>query len=266
MVGERDPGRYGASFADVYDAWYPGGNEAEVVTHLQRHLRTGSSILELGVGTGRLALPLGSAGFEVLGMDASPEMLTVLRSKDPSRSVRAVLADAGDPSGWDAAGARGPFDCVLAACNLLLNLADAGEQHACVAAVAQRLSPGGIFVVELQPIDRGHSDEVTFAMSEVSVGSPVVITTEGNPLTGAIDGEHIELHDDGSARFRPWSVCPLDLARLDRWCEDYGLELTERSSDYSLGAWTTGSITSVSTYHNSGADRPGPHGDRHPIP
>jgi len=76
----HDVGSYGRSFADVYDAWYSDVSDVvATVTHVRELSRNGR-ILELGVGTGRIALPLADAGLDVVGIDASGEMLDVLRA------------------------------------------------------------------------------------------------------------------------------------------------------------------------------------------
>ncbi|MCZ7631079.1 MAG: methyltransferase domain-containing protein [Microthrixaceae bacterium] len=183
MPASDDPGRYGANFADVYDAWYPGGDEHLVVAHLAGHLPRGARVLELGVGTGRLALPLAAAGFDVVGLDASTEMLEAMERKDPAGSVHAVRADAGDPSGWDTAGVAGSFDGILAACNLVLNLASPSQQRACVTGAAVRLRVGGVLIVELQQIQPDTSGEVTYELSTAKGDAPVVMATQTDPVT-----------------------------------------------------------------------------------
>lgn len=245
-----DPGRYGSSFADVYDLWYPGGDEGEVVALLSRHLRHGARILELGVGTGRLALGLSAAGFEVVGLDASPEMLAVMAAKKGASSVPRVVADAARPATWPAAGLHGTFDCVLAACNLLLNLPSPDAQREALRGAVRHLDTGGILAVELQEISAPRDGEVDFGLSDAGGGTPVVISTETDPCTGAVEGRHIELPPDGGARVRPWSVCPLELTTLDRWCGEAGLHLLERHGSWSGEMWDPDShAPAVSVYH-----------------
>lgn len=89
-----DPATYGRSFADVYDAWYPTDEvTGATVAHVAALAGPGGSVLELGVGTGRLALPLAERGLSVTGLDASPDMLDRLAAKDPDGRVRAVPGD-----------------------------------------------------------------------------------------------------------------------------------------------------------------------------
>ena len=104
-------------------------------------------VLELGVGTGRLALPLAATGLEVHGIDTSPSMLDRLRAKGeatgpgPGR-VEGLLGDMASDL------PAGPFRLVFAAYNTLFNLRTLAEQEACFRAVAARLAPAGRFVVE----------------------------------------------------------------------------------------------------------------------
>jgi SAM-dependent methyltransferase len=234
-----DPGRYGRSFADVYDRWYPGGDEGAVVEHLLRLLAPGSRVLELGVGTGRLAIPLADAGFEVTGLDASEEMLARLESKAGPR-VRAVLGDAASPSAWP----PGPFSAVLAACNLLLNLADPEAQRRCIHRAAEVLAPGGVLIVELQRLADSPSERPELEVRTVEEDVVVLIATRTDPTSAVVTGNHVELRDGEPVRLRPWAIRVLQLAELDRWCSEAGMELVQRGTDHAgtpddgSSAWT----------------------------
>ncbi len=248
MSRSDDPRSYGSSFADVYDLWYPGGDEHDVVAMLSSHLDDAGRVLELGVGTGRVALALSAAGFEVVGLDGSPEMLARMALKDRSSAVRQVLADAGRPATWQAAGLHGRFDCVLAACNLLLNLPSPRAQRDALSGAARHLVAHGVLAVELQQLRAGPPAEVDYGLSAAAGGNPVVISTVTDPTSGTIEGEHIELRSDGTARIRPWSVCPVELATIDRWCAGSGLSLVSRHADWSGAAWDPASPNAVSIY------------------
>jgi 2-polyprenyl-3-methyl-5-hydroxy-6-metoxy-1,4-benzoquinol methylase len=78
-----EPSTYGEHIADVYDDWYSGVEE-EALAFLTA-LASGGSALELGIGTGRLAIPLKARGVTVQGIDASPSMVQHLRSKPGGR-------------------------------------------------------------------------------------------------------------------------------------------------------------------------------------
>src|SRR5258708_38592067 len=74
------PETYGERVADVYDEWYePVDSTADVA--LLTDLAQGGRALELGIGTGRIALPLAARGVEVDGVDASPAVVDQLRAQ-----------------------------------------------------------------------------------------------------------------------------------------------------------------------------------------
>ena len=150
---ESTADRYGRSFADVYDSWYrddasaPGFDAAAVCAAIDGLTRGAADILEVGVGTGRLAIPLALAGHRVVGLDSSRDMLVRLeenidRLGTGTGSVRAVLGDASATLPPDR------VDAVLGAFNLIVNLPGRSAQAAFVAAAAQRLAPGGVVILD----------------------------------------------------------------------------------------------------------------------
>lgn len=157
------------------------------------------------------------------------------------------------PTGTWSMGAwpTGPFDVVLAACNLVCNLTDAQLQAACIRGAADRLTPGGHLVVEAfepAPLVAGPQ----LAASEVRGDAVVLIATDTDPATGVIVGNHVELRDGEPVRLRPWSIRAVAPAEIDRWATDAGLELVSRTAGWvtddrnSEGASTNGL---VATYH-----------------
>lgn len=251
-----DVGTYGRSFADVYDAWYPADDATDAAVDTVVSLAgPGGSVLELGVGTGRIAVPLAERGLRVTGVDASVAMLDLLAGKDPNGGINRVLADIGNPEGSDTSDRAmfgpwpsGPFDVVLAACNLLCNLTDAERQSACIRGAAERLVPGGHLVVEAfepAPLVAGPH----LAASEVRGDAVVLIATNTDPTTGVVVGNHIELRNGEPVRLRPWSIRAVAPAEIDRWATDAGLELVDRTSGWipadgeGEGASTSGLVT-----------------------
>ena len=87
------PGTYGDAFADVYDDWYADISDVAATVAGLRELAGEGPVLELGVGTGRLALPLAATGLAVHGIDASAAMLDRLRAKPGSERLVLTLGD-----------------------------------------------------------------------------------------------------------------------------------------------------------------------------
>ena len=78
-MDQYDTSTYGERIADVYDQVYHGYEDAAIT--LLGDLAHGGRVLELGIGTGRVALPLAALGVEVHGVDASEAMVAQLRDK-----------------------------------------------------------------------------------------------------------------------------------------------------------------------------------------
>jgi SAM-dependent methyltransferase len=99
--------------------------------------------LELGIGTGRIALPLRQRGVEVHGIDLSPAMVARLRAKPGGDEVHVTIAD------FAIARVDGTFTLAYAVFNTITNLTTQDEQVECFRNVAAHLEPGGCFVVEV---------------------------------------------------------------------------------------------------------------------
>jgi SAM-dependent methyltransferase len=106
-------------------------------------LAAAGAALELGVGTGRVALPLSQRGIPVHGIDLSPAMLAQLRAKPGGQGIEVTLGD------FAATRLPGAFQLAYLVYNTLSNLTTQDEQVRCFQNVAAHLVPGGFFVVEL---------------------------------------------------------------------------------------------------------------------
>lgn len=138
-----DPTAYGGSgIADDYDALYAGEWDTDGAVELLAQLAGPGPVLELGIGTGRLALPLLERGFEVHGVEASPEMLEKLRAKPRGSEIPVTLGDFAEVN------AGSDFSLVVLAVNTIFALPDQDAQVACFANAARHLAPAGAFVVE----------------------------------------------------------------------------------------------------------------------
>jgi SAM-dependent methyltransferase len=146
VVKGGDPAEYGDRIADVYDEWHGARDDlSPVVEFLASWAAAGGDrpVLELGVGTGRIALPLAERGLRVDGIDASERMVAQLRAK-PGGADLAVTV--GDFAGLPAPG--GPYGLVYVVFNTFFVLLTQEEQVRCFAGVAASLVPGGAFVME----------------------------------------------------------------------------------------------------------------------
>lgn len=233
-----DPERYGRSFADVYDEWYASTPADGLVAFVTARAAAGAAVLELGVGTGRLALPLAAAGYAVTGLDASSEMLERLAAKPGGGAVTPLLADAADPDAYPPDSA----DVVLAAFNLVFNLCGPGDQAACLRGCARALRPDGVLILEAfvpEVVTERRTDLVT---RSVDAGGVVLIATDTDPADQVTHGAHIEITETGT-RLRPWRIRVATPDTLDALAADAGLVLTERWADTSGTPFVEGDST-----------------------
>ncbi len=113
--------------------------------------RAGGPILELAVGTGRLAVPLAAAGYDVTGVDIDPAMLARARSRAAAAGrgvVPRIDLVEGDARDVRVPG-RGTFRLAFVALNSLMIMGDAAAQRAVVRTLADHLAPGGLAVVDV---------------------------------------------------------------------------------------------------------------------
>jgi SAM-dependent methyltransferase len=238
------PTSYGDGFADVYDEWYPGSDDVAAVVELVAQLvpsRTGR-VLELGVGTGRLAIPLAAAGMDVHGVDTSSAMLDRLRARDPDRRVALTVGDMVD----DQPG--GPFDVVLVAYNTLFNLESAERQAACFVAAAERLAPAGALVVEAFVPEDPPQEGPTLDVRSMTATEVVLSVWTDDPVDQRAQGHFVHLVDGATVRLRPWAIRYAPPLELDAMATAAGLSLRGRWEDFHRSPFTAGSPRHVSVY------------------
>jgi SAM-dependent methyltransferase len=243
MEGYR-PESYGDRMADVYDELFAGVSNIPATVAFLDGLAAAkpARILELAVGTGRLAIPLAACGYDVTGIDVSAVMLDRLRAADIDRLVTGVLGDMVDDL------PDGPFDLVFVAFNSLFMVADADRQRRCFAAVARVLAPGGAFVVEaFVPWDPPHGGS-NIEVRSMTADRVVLVADVTDPASQTVRGQFVELTDGEPVRLRPFVLRYSTPAELDGWAEATGLRLTERLADVEGAPFTDDSPFHVSVF------------------
>ena len=240
---------YGDGFADVYDDWYADVTDVgATVARLLELAGPGGRVLELGVGTGRLAIPMAEAGLRVVGIDSSEAMLERLAERDPERTVEAICGHMVDDLPDE------PNDAVLIAYNTIFNLLADGEQQRLFHRIADRLAPGGVFVVEaFVPDDEIRSAEPGNGPAAVTLRSlaadHVVLSVSVNrPDEQAAEGQFVEFSEAGGVRLRPWSIRWATPGQLDDMATAAGLRLDVRLADMAGAAFSDDSASHVSIY------------------
>src|SRR6478735_4821186 len=141
-MDEYGPATYGDRVADVYDEWYDTVDPAEECA-LLAELAGGGRVLELGIGTGRIALPLAAAGIEVQGVDSSPAMVKQLQAKPGGDAIPVTIGDMADVP------VDGEFSLVFVVSNTFFMLPTPEAQERCFRNVAAHLPAGGRFLVQV---------------------------------------------------------------------------------------------------------------------
>ena len=237
---------YGDAFADVYDEWYPGLNDPEAVADLLDGLDDGGRVLELGVGTGRLARPLAARGRMVIGVDASAAMLSRLAGQaEVGGMTRGVKADmARLPL------ASGAFGLVFVAYNTLFNLPDLDRQRWCFDSVSRCLGPGGAFVIEAFVPRPDNESAQGVAVRDIAIDRVVMTASRLDHVDQTISGQHIEIRESG-IRLRPWFLHYLHPEQIDEMAAAAGMPLEQRFSGWHREEFDENSETHVSVYRRT---------------
>jgi len=137
---------YGKALVDYYDLFFKG-IEGDVTFYVEEAEKAGSPVLEIGCGTGRVLIPVAEAGIEITGLDASPEMLAILRTKvsalDESVKARIELVE-GDMT--DFALGRN-FSLIMIPCRTFLQLLTVEEQKKALGCIREHLADGGRLIM-----------------------------------------------------------------------------------------------------------------------
>jgi SAM-dependent methyltransferase len=136
--GERVAERYDKTSADMFDR-----AKVDPVVEFLAELASDGSALELGIGTGRIALPLAQRGIRVHGIDLSEAMVARLRAKPGSDQIDVTIGD------FATTKVEERFSVAYLVFNTIMNLTSQDEQVACFQNVAAHLQPGGCFVIEV---------------------------------------------------------------------------------------------------------------------
>ena len=234
------PDWFAGPVAERYDAALGERGDPAVVgatVDFLAELAGAGPALELGIGTGRIALPLAARGVRVHGIDLSPDMVAQLRAKPGGDELPVTIGD------FSATKVDGRFSLVYIVFNTINNLTSQEAQAACFANAAAHLEPGGCFVVEVgvppsEPLS-------VFDLSDTHVG-----VDEYEPATQRLVSHHFSLVDGRWERlsmpFRAvWS------GELDLMAQLAGMRLRERWAGWQREPFTDESTKHVSVWERT---------------
>jgi len=194
---------------------------AETVKYFSRY--AGQRLLELGSGTGRLAIPLAAAGLDVTAVEASANMIAVMRGKPQSDNVAVHQCD------FTKLDLDASFDHILLSRNTLLALPDQGLQITTIRTAADHLAPGGRLYIDLGMPDPDSSTAIHYG-GTIAEGV-VLIQRSHDRLRQLVDLKQILLGSNGNTVLQYLSryIWPAELDLMGRLA---GLELADRWSDW----------------------------------
>jgi SAM-dependent methyltransferase len=246
MEGYR-PETYGERIAGVYDAMTAGMPDPADCADRLAELAGPGPALELGIGTGRVALPLAARGVEVHGIDASAAMVERLRAKPGGDAIAVTFGDFAEVP------VEGRYPLVYVVFNTFFSLLTQDDQVRCFTAVADHLAPGGAFVLELfVPDPTLHPGGQGVRTRHLGLDLARLDLTLHDPVTQRVDFQNVLLTADG-IRLLPGAVRYAWPTELDLMARLAGMRLRER-----WGGWRrepyTGSTSGlyVAVYEHAG--------------
>jgi len=228
--------RVAATYDETAEVYRPGA--ADAAAEVLAGLAGSGRALELGIGTGRIALPLARRGVDVHGIDLSRAMVARLRAKPGGEAIGVTIGD------FAATRVDGTFSLVYLVFNTIMNLTSQDAQVACFRTAADHLEPGGCFVIEV-----GVPDLRRLPPGQTMV--PWQVTPERwafdlyDVATQAMSSNYITV-EDGRGEYRSIPFRYVWPAELDLMARLAGMRLRDR-----WDSWTREPFTSESRQHVS---------------
>jgi predicted RNA methylase len=236
FFGEREAARYDELEAEMFDP----AVVTPIVDTLVTLAGTGAA-LEMGIGTGRIALPLAARRVTVRGIDASAAMVARLRAKPGGDAIDVVIGD------FSATRVAGDYALVYLIFNTIFNLKTQHEQVACFQNAAAHLVSGGHFVIELgvpelQRLSPGQDVFVYHVDARTMSFDTYDVVTQG------LVSNHFVLDNDGRVSSFPVEGRYAWPSELDLMARLAGMRLSERWAGWKREPFTNLSGSHVSVY------------------
>jgi SAM-dependent methyltransferase len=239
---------FGELNAERYDAMY----EEMMITETRDSVQTlaelarGGMVLELAIGTGRVALPRAARGLTVHGIEASEAMVAKLREKPGGSDIPVEIGDMAEVRVNDT------FDLIYLVFNTIFNLTTQEAQVSCFHNASRHLNAGGVFVVETVVPDlsgfvdgqrmKGSWARMDAARFEIAIHDPVAQTVEFQRI----------VMSEGGTRMTPHFMRYAWPAELDLMAQLAGLERRDRWAWWDRSPFTAGSKSHVTVYVRAG--------------
>jgi hypothetical protein len=243
---DEAPSAYGDRLAGVYDDWHSDEGDPMPAILMLAALAGGGPALELGIGTGRIALPLMAFGVEVVGIEASQAMVDKLRAKPGGELIDVVIGDMAD------VGVDGTFPLIYQPFNAFVLLSSQSEQLRCLRNVANRLDEDGRFVMDAYvPQPSHYVDDQRTRVLHVGVDVVRLDVARLDPVNQVITSNQIVLTNEAMQMY-PIRNCYAWPAEIDAMAIAAGLELEARYGYYDRRPFEATSRHHVSVYRRAG--------------
>lgn len=231
---------YGERMAGIYDEWFSDYDPLAIGALAD--MAGNGRALELGIGTGRIALPLSERNVEVHGIDAAPSMIARLRAKPGAERIKVTQGSFADIQ------VDGEFALVYVVFNTFFALPTQEQQVRCFRSVAAHLTPDGCFVIEAFVPNPARftggqvnwATRVTENLVELDVG-------RHDPATQQVISQKVVIND-GSVRLYPVQIRYVWPSELDLMAQLAGMRLRERWSNWKGESFTSESGKHISIY------------------
>jgi SAM-dependent methyltransferase len=240
MNQEYSESTYGDRVAEVYDHWHPSAS-ADAIVRL-KELAGPGPVLELGIGTGRLAIPLAGEGVEVHGIDSSKAMVEKMSGKPGGERIPVTLGNFAE------VGVSGSYSLIYVVFNTFFGLNSQEEQVQCFANVAKRLNREGLFLIEaFVPDVARFKNEQIVKTSRVGVNEAVLESSQHDRLNQRVVTQQIIISEAG-IKLVPLQIRYAWPAELDLMARLAGLRLRERWSNWQKSPFVAESQNHISVY------------------
>jgi SAM-dependent methyltransferase len=240
-----DASTYGDRIAEIYDDLYGELFDADATVSFLAELAGGGRALELGIGTGRIAVPLAGRGIDIAGIDSSEAMIARLRAKPGGQDIPVTIAN------FLEVDVEGEFAVVYIPFNTLFALTTQEEQVRCFQNVARHLTEDGVFVVEAFVPDVSRYDRhQRVSVDQVNNDHVLLEVSRHDPVRQMSDTQHVVLSESGTKLY-PVRIRYAYPSELDLMARLAGLRLRERFGGWHREPFTSASVAHVSVYERA---------------
>jgi trans-aconitate methyltransferase len=231
---------YGDLIADEYDALYSEYEPASI--DLLAELAGKGPALELGIGTGRIALPLQEKGVIVQGIDSSEPMVAKMRAKPGGADIEVLMGS------FTKFKLEQRFKLIYVVFNTFFALLTQEEQVSCFKSVGEYLSDDGVFLIEaFVPDIKRFIDHQTLRVVNIEKNESRLDISQHDPVSQEITAQHIILTPEGTL-LRPVKLRYAWPSELDLMAQLAGLSLHHRWSSWAKDPFTRDSKQHISVY------------------